>query len=321
MSEDKDLWGNIISIGEKKVVLPDVDERVYDMALSFEEGITPIEKMALFRRYGSSRAVLELGKTTIRNLLGRGWQGADFDPAESVKKALDMLYFIDNAHIKVMRFDDPAYPIGLSQIPDCPFLLYYKGNLNFNYYTSIGFVGTRHPTNMGTQIAKDYGDYFASQGITIVSGLAAGIDSIGHRCAIEVGVPTIAVLGSGIDRIYPAENKELAKQILDGGGAIVSEYAPGAGTQKWRFPRRNRIIVGLSRSVFLVQAAQRSGSLITAYLTTDYNRDLFIAPPVNDDTDNSFDGNRRLIEIGAACLETPQDIYKHWQYTGDDNGS
>ena len=319
MSEDKDLWGNIISISDTRVVLPEADDRVYDMALSFEEGITPIEKMALFRRYGSSKAILELGRTTIRNLLGRGWQGSDFDPAAAVEQAMQMQYFIDNAHIKVMRFDDPDYPVGLSQIPDCPFLLYYKGNLQYNYYTSIGFVGTRHPTERGSRLAKEYGDYFASQGVTIVSGLAAGIDSIGHQCAVDAGVPTIAVMGCGIDRIYPADNKDLAKKILDGGGAIISEYAPGAGTQKWRFPRRNRIIVGLSRSVFLVQAAQRSGSLITAYLTTDYNRDLFIAPPPADDAD--FDGNRRLIEIGAACLDSPQSLLDHWQYTGDGDGS
>ncbi|MBP5448577.1 MAG: DNA-processing protein DprA [Spirochaetales bacterium] len=319
MSEDKDLWGNIISISDRRVVLPEAEERVYDMALSFEEGITPLEKMALFRRYGSSKAILELGKTTLQNLLGRGWQGVGFDPTESVKKALDMQYFIENAHIKTMRFDDPDYPVGLAQIPDCPFLLYYKGSFQYNYYTSIGFVGTRHPTESGVRLAKDYGDYFASQGFTIVSGLAAGVDSIGHNCAVEANIPTIAVMGCGIDRIYPADNKDLAKRILDGGGAIVSEYAPGAGTQKWRFPRRNRIIVGLSRSVFLAQAAQRSGSLITAYLTTDYNRDLFIAPP--PESEDEFVGNRRLIEIGAACLHSPQEIHTHWQYTGDNNGS
>ena len=309
---DKDLWGNAVGVpSNESVERTDYPETVYDMAFSFDESITPIEKIALFHRYGSAKAILSLSCGTIKNILGRGWSGTKFDALSFIERAAKMQDFIKNSNIKVLRFDDEKYPLGLKQIPDCPYLLYYKGNLDYNYETALGCVGTRKPSPEGEEAARRYSDYFAANGLTVVSGLALGIDSICHKSACDHGRQTIAVMGCGIDRIYPAANKDLARSILDNGGAIVSEYPPGVTGAKWRFPRRNRIIVGLSRGIFVAQSPNSSGSLITAFLAADYSRDLFVACGSDGE---DFAGNRMLADKGATCLHSPEEIFDDWKF-------
>jgi len=285
---------------------------IYDIAFSFDESITPLEKTTLFSKYQSSQKIMELGKSTIKNILGRNWSGSRFNVEYFVSEAKKMSNFIDNANIRTLRYDDPAYPEGLKQIPDYPFLLYYKGDISFDYYKSISIVGTRTPCAKGVQTAEIYAKYLTEKGFTIVSGLADGVDAAAHKACCDNKGKTIAVLGCGIDRVYPATNKNIARNILTNNGGIISEYPPGYLPRKWYFPKRNRIIVGLTRGVLIIQAPERSGSLITAFLTTDYNRELFALNPLEDS--DIYKGNAMLINSGAIKVENPEDILKEWGY-------
>ncbi len=283
------------------------EEDVYDIAFSFESSLTVIEKKTLFNRYGSVKEIFKLSKSGIKSIIGRGWQGHKYDPEKFLKDAEKTTLFIEKTGIKIARFDEPLYPKSLTFIPDLPFLIYYKGNISYNYEKSIAIVGTREPDDEGTYETEKISDALAKNGFSIVSGLAKGIDSISHSMAIKNGGKTLAILGCGIDRTYPAENRALARDILDNDGAIISEYPPGVPPQKWFFPRRNRIIVGLSRATLIMQAPKKSGSLITAVLCADYDKDLFVYKSI-DENKALFEGNNNLIENGAKAIKDEEDI-------------
>ncbi|MCK4796293.1 MAG: DNA-processing protein DprA [Spirochaetes bacterium] len=288
-----------------------MNEKIYDIALSFDESLTPIEKTTLLNKYVSSKTILELNKSTLRNILGRRWTGNRFHPHDFIEKAKKLLPFIENAGIRLLRFDNPKFPDGLKMIPDFPFLIYYRGNIQFDYNKSIAIVGTRKPDEIGLKRIKKYTTYLVKKGYTIISGLAHGIDASSHyNCIINNG-KTIAVLGCGIDRIYPFSNKDLGKMILEKGGGIVSEYPPGIPPKKWNFPKRNRIIVGLSRGVLIAQSPSRSGSQISAILAADYNRELFVVSP-NKECGSIDAGNLELIMSGAIEVNEPDEISLEW---------
>ncbi len=189
----------------------------------------------------------------------------------------------------------------LREIPDCPEKIYLRGNkdiLNSNYLVSI--VGSRKATDYGLKHSRKIARELAQSGVVIVSGLALGIDTEAHKGALEAGGKTIAVLGTAIDKIYPATNLSLAKNILESGSVIISEYQEGSPTYRSNFALRNRIIAGISMATIVIEAAEKSGALITAFLTLDYNRELY-ALPGNIDRINSK-GTNRLIRSGANCL-------------------
>lgn len=288
------------------------EERIYDIAFSFDESLTPIEKKTLIQNYGSSKKVLELNKSLLKNILGRKWTGNRYKPEEFIERAKNVSSFIDKAGIKILRFDETDYPEGLKEIPDIPFLIYYRGDISFNYKRSIAIVGTRKPNQDGIKRTANFTKTLVENNYTIISGLAEGIDTVSHSCCLNNKGKTIAVLGCGIDRVYPASNKQIGKAILDNGGGIMSEYPPGISPQKWYFPKRNRIIVGLSRGVLIVQSPERSGSLISAILSTDYNRELFIAKP--DEHSPIDEGNRTLIRTGAKEISSPEEIIDEFGY-------
>jgi len=284
-----------------------MDELIYDIALTYDESITPLEKTTIYSKYGSSKKILELNTSTLKNILGRKWSGKSFNKESLFKKAETAYNYILKSNIKVLRFDDKNYPEGLKMIPDFPFILYCKGELNYSFNESIAIVGTRKPTFIGLKKTGDFTKYFTDKNFTIVSGLALGIDTKAHETALLNKGKTIAVLGCGIDKIYPAANKALAKMLLSQNSAIVSEYPPGVLPKKWNFPKRNRIIVGLSRYVLITESPSRSGSLISAYLSADYNRELFVASPENSQSP-SFSGNKELIFTGATEIKKNEDF-------------
>ena len=286
-----------------------MDDIIYDIAFSFDESITPIEKSTLFNNYGFSKNILDLKRNTIKNILGRRWSGNSFNAGELIKKAEKVYNYIIRSNIKVIRFDSPEFPEGLKQIPDFPFLIYCKGNIDFDFEKSAAIVGTRKPSFFGFKKTEDFASYFTEKGFTIVSGLALGVDAKAHEISLLKKGKTIAVLGSGIDKIYPAGNKELAKMILENNGAIISEYPPGVLPKKWNFPKRNRIIVGLWKYVLITEAPSRSGSLISAFLAADYNRELFVVSPENDLSLYNA-GNRELIFSGATEVRNPEELLK-----------
>ncbi|GAA5524603.1 hypothetical protein Maes01_01160 [Microbulbifer aestuariivivens] len=199
-----------------------------------------------------------------------------------------------------------AYPALLAQIPRPPPLLYVRGNPDALHLPQIAVVGARRATSAGLDNARAFSRELAGAGFAITSGLALGIDAAAHRGALDAHGVTVAVMGTGIDQLYPRRNAALAEEILAGGGALVSEFAIGSGAEAGNFPRRNRIISGLSLGVLLVEAALRSGSLITARLAAEQNREVFAIPGSIHNPQSR--GCHRMIREGAALVETAADI-------------
>ena len=208
--------------------------------------------------------------------------------------------------IQILSIKNPQYPLLLKQIYDPPKILYVLGNIDILNNLSIAIVGCRDASKYGKICAKYFAYNLASKGINIVSGLAKGIDSFSHIGAIDAKGKTIAVIGSGLDVIYPKENEILAKQILKNGGTIISEYPLGTKPNKNNFPARNRIISGLSRGVIIVEAKEKSGSLITANFALEQGREVF-AVPGNINSINSI-GTNNLIKDGAIPVCNYSDV-------------
>ena len=208
--------------------------------------------------------------------------------------------------IRFLLFSDPEYPPGLKEIADPPLLLYMKGNILESDRNAIAIVGTRHPGFYGRTQAKRFARELAARGLTIVSGLARGIDQVGHEAALQVAYGrTIAVMGCGLDVVYPKEHETLFQRITER-GAVLSEYPLGTPPLPENFPRRNRILSGLSYATFVVEAHSRSGSLITAHQAVEQGREVFALPgPVDQLTSR---GTHQLIKEGACLVEAPEDI-------------
>lgn len=214
-----------------------------------------------------------------------------------------------NAVIKIKK-NESKFSKRLEQIPDCPKAIYAIGNIKLlNEKNILAVVGSRRPSEYGLKATRTFSRTSAENGVVIVSGLAIGIDAEAHRAALDVPGKTIAVLGSAIDNFYPAINQRLAQKIIASNGLVVSEYPPGSPTYPGNFPLRNRIIAGLSDATLVVEAAEKSGSLITAFLAAQYNRDVF-AVPGNIDRVLSK-GTNYLIKKGA-CLAIRGDDFSEY---------
>ena len=209
------------------------------------------------------------------------------------------------AGIQILTWDDPAYPERLRKINQSPFVLYLKGDLIEEDIWSVAVVGTRRVSAYGQQVTERMAGSLADQGITIISGLARGIDGIAHQQALEAGGRTLAVLGSGLDRIYPPEHRGLAGRISKQGG-LISDYPPGTPPDGSNFPPRNRIISALSKAVLVIEAGQKSGALITANYAAEQGREVFAVP--GKITAPLSKGTNHLIKLGAHPLLEPQDV-------------
>jgi DNA processing protein len=216
-----------------------------------------------------------------------------------------MLLAAARAGIDALWWGDPAYPPLLAAIPDAPFVLWLKGAPSCFAKPTVAIVGSRAATPYGLEAASRLAGDLAAAGVVVVSGLARGVDSAAHRGALAAGGDTVAVLGSGVDVIYPPEHGRLAAEIA-GHGAVVSEYPPGTMPVAFHFPARNRIISGLSRAVVVVEAAERSGSLITAQLALEQGREVMAVP--GSVLSGRHRGCHALIRDGAAVAETAEDV-------------
>jgi DNA processing protein len=207
--------------------------------------------------------------------------------------------------IKILTWDDEDYPKRLREIDQPPPVLYVRGELIAEDTWAVAVVGTRRVSAYGRQVTEEVGSQLAANGVTIISGLARGVDAISHQSALNAGGRTIAVLGCGVDRIYPPENAQLAGKIISS-GAIISDYAPGTPPDASNFPPRNRIISGLAMAVIVVEAGETSGALITAQFAVDQGRDVFAVPG------NIFalqsKGTNRLISQGAYPVLSAKDL-------------
>ena len=257
----------------------------------------------LLAAFGLPEAIFAAGRLELRSVIGkRADLLLDFDASESVAHGIE--WATQPGH-GIVTLADAAYPAALLEIPDPPTLLYLRGNAALLHKKSLAMVGSRNATPQGLQTAENFAKSLAGQGLCIVSGLALGIDAAAHRGALAADGATIAIIGTGADRIYPARNRELALAIAER-GLIVSEFPLGTPAIAANFPRRNRIISGLSCGVLVVEAAPESGSLITARLAGEQGREVFAIPgsihsPVAR-------GCHKLIKQGAKLVETAQDV-------------
>jgi len=209
----------------------------------------------------------------------------------------------DNRHIVTIQ--DPRYPELLKQIADPPGLIFVQGDVDLLSQWQLAIVGSRNPSASGVDASYEFARYLAQGGISITSGLAIGIDAAAHKGALSAGGKTIAVVGTGLDRVYPAKHRELAHEIADS-GAIISEFALGTPPKAENFPRRNRLISGLSLGTLVIEAAIRSGSLITARMAMEQGREVFAIP--GSIHNPLARGCHKLIREGAKLVETATDI-------------
>lgn len=252
----------------------------------------------IFAASASELAVCGLNSRQIDSLLTPDWPGVETDLRWQEQ---------DRAHICVLSDED--YPALLRQIPDPPPVLYLFGHPEVLGLQQIAMVGSRTPTPMGRETAHEFGAHLAALGVVVTSGLAHGIDAAAHRGAVSVGGMSIAVTGTGLDRVYPARHHDLAHEIAES-GVLISEFPLGSPPRPGHFPRRNRIISGLSRGVLVVEAALRSGSLITARLALEQGREVFAVP--GSIRNSQARGCNILIREGAKLVEAVQDILEEF---------
>jgi DNA processing protein len=268
---------------------------VYDIALSMEF-LTPQDRRKLFEYFGSSQAVYAESLLKVQRVLGKR---RTLHP-EFVEEAKKISDFINGCGIEVLRFDDVNFPLQLSRIDDCPFMIFLRGNKTLLSYRMAAIVGTRNPSDIGKEVTRTMVQTLKAYDYAVISGLAKGIDSIAHKSAVELKLPTVGILGCGIDMIYPKESRELAVKMIDEGNLLVSEYPPGSRPHKWHFPERNRLIAALSSVVLLSQAPSvHSGTIITAHRAIDYGKTLGIYLP-SDDKKDDFCGNIAFLNDEAG---------------------
>ncbi len=268
------------------------------------------EKHVLYRSLPSLDALLQLSRDDIGDIIGRHLKTREWDPGRLGPRVARDAAFLEQRRVSLLTFGEPAYPPWLAEIYDPPFLLFVVGNPVPSTETMIAVVGTRTPTHDGGTAAHALGREAAEGGVPLVSGLARGIDTAAHRGAVEGRGPTLAVLGCGIDIIYPAQNRMLAEEIVERGGSIISEYPPGTPPRQFNFPERNRIISGLSRGTVVVEAPERSGALITADYALEQGRDLFVHRVAERSPRGA--GARGLLADGASGVTGMADVMQEW---------
>jgi len=265
--------------------------------ITFQQLLTQFpQPRALFDASSAQLSALRLRPETVKYLAAPDWDAVEAD-----------LRWLEQPQNSVLLLDDPAYPTLLREISDPPPVLFMVGDVEILSRKQLAMVGSRHPTPSGRQTANEFARHLAANGLVVTSGLALGIDAACHQGALAGGGLTVAVTGTGLDRVYPAEHKELAHQIAEN-GLLVSEFSLGSPPLAGHFPRRNRIISGLSIGTLVVEAAQRSGSLITARQALEQGREVFAVP--GSIHNPQARGCNALIRQGAKLVETAQHIFE-----------
>ena len=281
-----------------------VDKR-YWIGFNLIKGIGAVRMQALIKHFGD----LELAWKAAPIELARAGLGLKF--IERILQArervdLEKLWArIEAQGIKILTWEDEAYPQRLKEIEQPPPVLYVRGDYLPDDLFAVAIVGTRRVTSYGRQITDELAGYLAANRITVISGLARGVDAIAHQTALKAGGRTIGVLGSGVDKIYPPEHRALAEKMMEH-GAIVSDYAPGTPPDASNFPPRNRIISGLSLAVVVIEAGETSGALITAEFAAEQGREVFAVP--GSILAPQSKGTNKLIQNGALPLLSVNDL-------------
>lgn len=282
------------------------DDLPFWVALSFSPKIGASTWKRLLARFARMEDVWNASAATLK---GEGLDARTIDAVHDARLATSperAMKAIGRFDLGVLTLQDGAYPKLLKEISDPPGVLFIRGQLTSDDELALSVVGSRRITPYGRRATEELVRPLVLEGMTIVSGLALGVDSVAHKVALSSGGRTIAVLGCGLDQIYPASHKQLADQIVDGRGAVISEYPPKTPSYPSNFPVRNRIIAGLSLGVVVVEAALESGSLLTAKSALDYNREVFAVPgPIFSETSV---GTNNLLKMGAKVVTSTDDI-------------
>ena len=274
------------------------------LRLTLIPGIGGETQRKLLTAFGLPQAIFSAGRSALHGVVGSKAAALllDTDNQALVEQACA---WATGEHQHIVTLADPEYPRALLEIPDPPTLLYVRGRLELLNRQSLAIVGSRNPTPQGVHNAERFAAALADAGLLIISGLALGIDAAAHRGALAASAETLALIGTGIDRVYPARNRELALEIGDH-GSIVSEFPIGTPVSGANFPRRNRLISGMSSGVLVVEAALASGSLITARLAGEQGREVLAIPGSIHSPQSR--GCHQLIKQGAKLVESAQDV-------------
>jgi DNA processing protein len=278
------------------------------LAISLTQGLGPTKARKLVEHFGSAAAVFHASLTELEATGIQAVSAQSIATGKSAELAREEIARAAAAQVTVVSAEDSCYPPRLKEIYDPPLVLYVRGNPEVLRQPGVAMVGTRHPTPYGSGMAERLACDLAAQGLVIISGMARGIDTASHRGAISAKGKTIAVFGTGVDVIYPKENSRLSEQILAMGGALISEFAMGTFAAPQNFPIRNRILSGMSVGVLVVEAAEYSGTRITARCALEQNRDVY-AVPGNVTNKNSW-GPNTLIKQGAKLVATWEDVWE-----------
>jgi DNA processing protein len=278
------------------------------LAISLTQGLGPTRARKLVEHFGSAEAVFHASLTELESTGIQAVSAQSIATGKSAELAREEISRAAADGVTVISGEDYCYPPRLKEIYDPPLVLYIRGNPEVLIQPGIAIVGTRHPTPYGSGMAERLASDLAAQGLVIISGMARGVDTASHRGAISAKGKTIAVFGTGVDVIYPKENSRLSEQILALGGALISEFAMGTFAAPQNFPIRNRILSGMSVGVLVVEAAEYSGTRITARCALEQNRDVF-AVPGNVTNKNSW-GPNTLIKQGAKLVATWEDVWE-----------
>lgn len=268
-------------------------------------------KAGLIKYFKSPQKIFSATKEELSKVKGWDFKKLDrFVNEARFSKPICSINSIEESESRMITFNDPDYPPLLREIPDSPVILFSKGNVSLADKPTIAIIGARKATQLGYDIARDFSSKLAKAGFVIVSGLALGIDTYAHRGALEGNGQTIAVLGCGTDIIYPKTNARIRERMLKNNGGILSEYHPSVTAKPWHFPVRNRIISGMCVGTLVVEASARSGSLITARLAAEQNREVFAIP--GSIRSKNSEGTLNLIREGATLVTDPSEIIEYF---------
>ena len=289
-----------------------MDDKKYWVGFNLIKGIGAVRMQALIAYFGDLESAWGADPASLAGA-GLGAKVIERVLAARQTVNLDQVWAkIESQGIKILTWQDEAYPTRLKEIDQPPPVMYIRGEYLPDDLFAVAIVGTRRVTPYGRQITEDIAAYLASNGITVVSGLARGVDAIAHQTAFKAGGRTIGILGSGVDKIYPPEHQKLAEQMMER-GAVISDYAPGTPPDASNFPPRNRIISGLSLAVVVVEAGETSGALITAEFAAVQGREVFAVP--GSILAPQSKGTNKLIQNGAQPLLSINDLMQALDFT------
>ena len=276
---------------------------LYQLALTEVPTIGWIQAKILAQHFGDAENIFRAKQSTLEKIEGVGTVRANsIKRFRDFSKAEDEIKFIEKFKIQTLFITDKEYPQRLLNCYDSPTLLFYKGAADLNVPKIVSVIGTRTHTDYSKKITDKFIEELSAQNILIVSGMAYGVDAIAHKASLKHNLPTVGVLGHGLDQIYPADHSNLAKDMLKNGGGLLTEFRSKTNPDKHNFPTRNRIVAGMSDATIVIESGIKGGSMVTAELANGYNKDVFAFP--GKITDNKSAGCNYLIKSNKAMLLT-----------------